>query len=504
MHDMAWIIDGARTMAELQTEATLRGIPTAGIRKEALRREIANHEIARMGTPIVTLPAPVITVPGPMAATEGTAFAQTLVATAGTAPLTWSAVGLPPGLAIDPATGAINGTPTTRGNYTAMVTVRDAATPARSDTQPITFNVAAPAPVPVPVPAPIVPLAGFRPRKWTYNRMVNRAPEDWLDAELNAWGLPIVGTVDQKREQLHRQMDNRRPWNRVGHDVPVLPGTPPARAPRNIDFSPLGWAAGALGIVALAAALLFLAILPAAAWGWDHSFGSDHSDTKVVINTGNGQNGSNGNGGNVKLGDDGGSNAQANVTSWNVPNPPSSDLNAKGFTKVEIDNAALNTWNHRVFNMSLFHAPNWDGADSWFNTLAIGPNSGGFWTSFGNTGEVIYRGNTNHLSWCLADLTTSTWNGIDLKKQFLSRGNPSLPVAMNVRIIPNSIVSVKKHDGNVVSQATSDGGDITIVLPDNGVTSVCVDYTTAAPTHESHVWFGPYDRSANINTIDAR
>ena len=45
--------------------------------------------------------------------------------TGGAAPYTWSAAGLPPGLSIDPENGAIFGTPTTPGTYTATITPTD-------------------------------------------------------------------------------------------------------------------------------------------------------------------------------------------------------------------------------------------------------------------------------------------------------------------------------------------------------------------------------------------
>ena len=175
---------------------------------------------------------------------------------------------------------------------------------------------------------------------------------------------------------------------------------------------------------------------------------------------------------------------------------PSSDLDS--MPKTSIEQATLNTWFHRVFNTSLFTAANnWGGADSWFVSLALGPNSGGNWTSMGNPGQIVYRGTSTHIQWDLGVLTTGQW-----KSQFMGDGN--LPAAINVRIAPNSIVTVVTASGKTVTQATSDMGDITIILPDSGIVTISVDYSTAAPTHESLVWWGPYDRSASINTVDAR
>ncbi|MCA9636182.1 MAG: putative Ig domain-containing protein [Myxococcales bacterium] len=51
--------------------------------------------------------------------------------TNGVDPLTWMAVGLPPGLMIDAATGEISGTPTEEGAFPLEITVRDSAMPAQ-------------------------------------------------------------------------------------------------------------------------------------------------------------------------------------------------------------------------------------------------------------------------------------------------------------------------------------------------------------------------------------
>ena len=52
---------------------------------------------------------------------------QSLAPSGGTAPYTFSAVGLPAGVAINPATGSISGTPTAAGATTATATVTDFA-----------------------------------------------------------------------------------------------------------------------------------------------------------------------------------------------------------------------------------------------------------------------------------------------------------------------------------------------------------------------------------------
>jgi hypothetical protein len=61
-----------------------------------------------------------------VAAEIGIPVSLTLAATGGRAPYSWSATGLPAGLTLDSATGAISGTPTTAGPATVKVSVKDA------------------------------------------------------------------------------------------------------------------------------------------------------------------------------------------------------------------------------------------------------------------------------------------------------------------------------------------------------------------------------------------
>ncbi len=79
-------------------------------------------------------------------ATEGVTYAATLTATGGTLPHTWSVAdgSLPAGLTLDPASGAINGTPMTTGTFNFTAQVTDAGSPAQSLTQPLSLLVVAP------------------------------------------------------------------------------------------------------------------------------------------------------------------------------------------------------------------------------------------------------------------------------------------------------------------------------------------------------------------------
>jgi hypothetical protein len=89
-------------------------------------------------------PALTLNGPGAQRATVGTAVSLLPEATGGTAPYTWTATGLPAGLAIAAATGEITGVPTGTGTATATVVVTDAT--ARTATSTVGWTVVMPAP----------------------------------------------------------------------------------------------------------------------------------------------------------------------------------------------------------------------------------------------------------------------------------------------------------------------------------------------------------------------
>lgn len=93
---------------------------------------------------IVVSPAPiVITTVAPLpSATVATAYSQALAATGGTPPYRWSVStgSLPPGLALDPNSGVVSGTPTREGTFNFIISANDAGNLTGSKSFSITVN----------------------------------------------------------------------------------------------------------------------------------------------------------------------------------------------------------------------------------------------------------------------------------------------------------------------------------------------------------------------------
>ena len=93
---------------------------------------------------IATAAAPAITSNSPLpGGTVGVAYAQTLAATGGTPPYTWTVNGgaLPAGLTLNPATGQIGGIPTTAGSSNFSIQVTDSQ--GLTATKSFSFSIAA-------------------------------------------------------------------------------------------------------------------------------------------------------------------------------------------------------------------------------------------------------------------------------------------------------------------------------------------------------------------------
>jgi hypothetical protein len=101
------------------------------------------HLTATASLSITIIAPPSITTTSLPGGVVGAAYNATVAATGGTTPYTWSATGLPAGLSIDAASGAITGTPTTAGSSTVTITVTDSTNPAHlSAAKTLSINIA--------------------------------------------------------------------------------------------------------------------------------------------------------------------------------------------------------------------------------------------------------------------------------------------------------------------------------------------------------------------------
>ena len=89
---------------------------------------------------ITALAVSTTSLPGP---THGQPYSQTLKASGGTTPYSWSIVSgsLPPGLYLASSTGKITGTATTAGTYSFTVKVTDSGRPAQSATKALSIKI---------------------------------------------------------------------------------------------------------------------------------------------------------------------------------------------------------------------------------------------------------------------------------------------------------------------------------------------------------------------------
>ena len=125
----AWSVSSGSLPAgiSLSPSGVLSGTPTAtGTSSFTVKVTDANAQSATQATSITISAGVSTTFSAPPAAVVGTAYTDTLTATGGTTPYTWSvnAGTLPPGLTLSSA-GVLSGTPTTAGSYPFSVNVVD-------------------------------------------------------------------------------------------------------------------------------------------------------------------------------------------------------------------------------------------------------------------------------------------------------------------------------------------------------------------------------------------
>jgi hypothetical protein len=113
----------------LNTAGVLQGTPTsAGLYQLLISVTDAANNKAYLSASITISPGLTVTTPAVLpGAVAGQSYKQTLSASGGIPPYQWTASQLPSGLALDPASGNLSGTPAAAGTFSFVVQVADSA-----------------------------------------------------------------------------------------------------------------------------------------------------------------------------------------------------------------------------------------------------------------------------------------------------------------------------------------------------------------------------------------
>jgi len=130
----------------LSSAGVLAGTPTAtGTASFTVKVTDANSQSATQATTLTVVSGPLLSFPTPSDGEIGAAYSDTLTASGGTGPYTWSLTSgtLPAGITLNSATGTLSGTPAATGVSSVTVKVTDAENQAATQATSLTI-VAAP------------------------------------------------------------------------------------------------------------------------------------------------------------------------------------------------------------------------------------------------------------------------------------------------------------------------------------------------------------------------
>jgi prepilin-type N-terminal cleavage/methylation domain-containing protein len=193
---LTWSVTGLPAGLTMSNAALVTGTPTTAgtysVTVKTTDKEKRNDDSTFTWTVVAI---PVLTSPGNQLSRTNAAVSLQPVATGGFTPMVWTATNLPAGLAMDPATGLITGTPTTAKTTSVTLTVTDSgATPHKSS---VTFTWQVLTPVQLYDPGPQTMTNGTNVGTFTPYAFGGLAPYSWQVQNLpdGAKMDPVTGKV---------------------------------------------------------------------------------------------------------------------------------------------------------------------------------------------------------------------------------------------------------------------------------------------------------------------